>query len=49
MTTTFTAETYPDRDGVYLGIAKNITSYAAHFTTDEIRQLQKVLDDAQSN
>lgn len=49
MTTTFTANTFPDTDGIYLGIAKNVTSYAAHFTNDEIRQLQKVLDDALNN
>lgn len=45
---TFNAATYGD-DNLYLGIAKGLSSFSVSLTSEEVKQLQKVLDDAQSN
>ena len=45
---TFNAATYGDNN-VYLGIAKGLSSYSVSLTREEVKQLKKVLDDAQSN
>ena len=45
---TFNAATYGD-DNVYLGIAKGLSSFSVSLTREEVKQLQKVLDDAQNN
>ena len=45
---TFNAATYGDNN-LYLGIAKGLSSYSVSLTPEEVKQLQKVLDDAQSN
>lgn len=46
MSATFTAKTYNDTDGIYLGVSKCSLSGGAFFTTEELRQLQKVISDA---
>ena len=45
---TFNAATYGDNN-VYLGIAKGLSSFSVSLTREEVKQLQKVIDDAQSN
>ena len=46
MSATFTAQTYPDTDAVYLGIAKDCASFGAKFSLEEIEQLKKVIENA---
>ena len=46
---TFNAATYDDDNNVYLGIAKGLSSYSVSLTPEEVKQLQKVLDDAQND
>ena len=49
MMATFNATTYGDDNNLYLGIAKGLSSFSVSLTREEVKQLQKVLDDAQSN
>ena len=46
---TFNAATYGDDNNVYLGIAKGLSSFSVSLTSEEVKQLQKVLDDAQND
>ena len=46
---TFNAATYDDDNNLYLGIAKGLSSYSVSLTHEEVRQLKKVLDDAQGD
>lgn len=46
VTATFTAHTYPDTEGVYLGIAKDCASFGAKFTLEDINRLKEVLENA---
>lgn len=46
MSATFTAQTYPDTDAVYLGIAKDCASFGAKFTLEEIEQLKEAIENA---
>ena len=47
--TTFNAATYDDDNNLYLGIAKGLSSFSVSLTSEEVKQLQKVLDDAQND
>ena len=47
--TTFNAATYGDDNNVYLGIAKGLSASSVSLTREEVKQLQKVLDDAQDD
>lgn len=42
----FKANTYPDTEGVYLGISKGLTSYALFLNLEEIHRLKEVLENA---
>ena len=46
---TFNAATYDDDNNLYLGIAKGPSSFSVSLTREEVKQLQKVLDDAQDD
>ena len=46
---TFNAATYGDDNNLYLGIAKGLSSFSVSLTPEEVKQLKKVIDDAQSN
>ena len=46
---TFNAATYDDDNNLYLGIAKGLSSYSVSLTPKEVKQLQKVIDDAQND
>ena len=46
---TFIAATYGDDNNLYLGIAKGLSSFSVSLTREEVKQLQKVIDDAQDD
>ena len=46
---TFNAATYDEDNNLYLGIAKGLSSFSVSLTREEVKQLQKVLDDAQND
>ena len=46
---TFNAATYDDDNNLYLGIAKGLSSFSVSLTREEVKQLQKVIDDAQND
>ena len=46
---TFNAATYGDDSNLYLGIAKGLSSFSVSLTSEEVKQLQKVIDDAQDD
>ena len=46
---TFNAATYGDDNNVYLGIAKGLSSFSVSLTHEEVKQLKKVIDDAQND
>ena len=46
---TFNAERYDDDNNLYLGIAKGLSAFSVSLTREEVKQLQKVLDDAQDD
>lgn len=46
---TFNAATYGGDNNLYLGIAKGLSSFSVSLTREEVKQLQKVLDDAQDD
>ena len=46
---TFNAAAYGDDNNLYLGIAKGLSSFSVSLTREEVKQLQKVIDDAQDD